>query len=180
MPTPLEFKVAGKVSAEEVTCQMSGYLTLQGLQMAFQEDRGPYPQLPLSKQVYSRFQKLLRASDCTRAGKFQIGFCNRIKGQMAPSTGKWLNCDPEVSRWLSPLVGTAGSQCNPVMASFPAINTPDRIADGSREGTSGRLTFLLSLDRLVPLVENRTFLLQLQAPLGCQADSPPPHQAVSV
>lgn len=62
-------------------------------------------------------------------GEFQAGFCSRTKGQRDSVDWHVLNCDPGVGWRPSPLVGTAGSECGPVLASFPtSTDTPDRTA----------------------------------------------------
>lgn len=46
-----------------------------------------------------------------------------------------MNCDPRVSRCLSPLVGTAGSYINPVLVlPQPSISSPDGVAEEKMAG----------------------------------------------
>ena len=73
---------------------------------------------------------------------------------------------------LGPLVGTTGSYFNPVLASPAILPQAEQQKGRWQEGASGRLTGLLSSGRLVPLMENTTFFLQFQVPLGVKVGSP--------
>lgn len=65
---------------------------------------------------------------------------------------------------LQPWVGSAGGGggggvCgdDPVLASSPTTNLPDKQEDGWQGGGTGRLTNLLSSGRFIPSGENVTF-----------------------
>ena len=107
----------------------------------------------------------------TAKSQIGLGNSNRTEDQTGSINWQMTDCDPEVSRCLSPLVGTAGSCFNPVLASSPL--TPQRNSRRKDGGGSGRLTFLLSSGRLVPWVENTTFSLQFRGPLSLR--EAPPH-----
>lgn len=161
-PLPQSPQWQERCQAEAFTCQTSGRQTYKVYRWHFKKTT--LCLTPLSKQVYPRFQKLLWTS-----GLYRDSEVPNLLQQQNQRSNQNLNelCDPKVSRCLSPLVGTAGSYIDPVLVPSPTISSPDGVAELKRwqGGGSGRLTFLLSLGKLVPL-KNTTFFLQFQVPLG--------------
>lgn len=102
--------------------------------------------------------------DYSETAKSQTGFSNRTKGQTGSTNWQMTvtlrSAGSEAPWWA--LLGVALTLCWLLPHQLPEQQREER----RQGGGSGRLTFLLSSGRLVPLVENTTFLLQLQVPLS--------------
>lgn len=95
--------------------------------------------------------------------KFQTGWSTRTKGQLGSINWQMTEIWHQGHWVFDPLVGKDGSYFNPMWLLQPS--TPQAKQKMAGRG-SGRLTFLLSLGRWVPSMENPTFLLQFQVHLG--------------
>lgn len=90
----------------------------------------------LSKQVYSKVPKAPVGQWVVMSQQSPV-FASATEPKVKnPSTGIRMNCDPEVSKYLSPLVGTAGSYLNPVLV-LPQPSPPQNSRrKGGREGAA--------------------------------------------